>query len=44
MVLDGEIVALDDAGRPSFHGIQHLINLTSEHDIRRAEAQTPLVY
>ncbi|WP_036960488.1 ATP-dependent DNA ligase [Promicromonospora kroppenstedtii] len=39
VVLDGEIVALDRAGRPDFRRLQHRANLRKEHDVARARAQ-----
>jgi len=44
VVFDGEIVAFDDAGRPSFQVIQGRLNLTRKEDIRRMEAAIPVVY
>ncbi|MGD0765882.1 MAG: DNA ligase D, partial [Dehalococcoidia bacterium] len=44
MVLDGEIVALDQEGRPSFERLQQRLNLTGEPEIHRAEAQVPVIY
>ncbi|MHB8589106.1 MAG: non-homologous end-joining DNA ligase [Candidatus Dormibacteraceae bacterium] len=44
VVLDGEIVALDDKGRPSFEEIQQRMGLTSETEIRRKMKQVPVTY
>jgi bifunctional non-homologous end joining protein LigD len=44
LVLDGEIVAFDDDGRPSFQRIQPRIHLAAEADIRRQSQLTPVVY
>jgi len=44
LVLDGEIVALDDRGVPSFQRLQQRLNLSREPDIRRAEDQVPVLY
>ena len=42
MVLDGEIVALDENGVPSFQTIQQRLNLSREADIKRMEEQIPV--
>jgi bifunctional non-homologous end joining protein LigD len=42
-VLDGEIVALDDGGRPSFEVLQQRMNVASESAVRRLMARVPVV-
>jgi bifunctional non-homologous end joining protein LigD len=43
-VLDGEIVAFDDAGQPSFERLQGRMNLASEAAVRRRMADCPVTY
>ena len=43
-VLDGEIVALDERGVPSFERLQSRINVTRAADIERAAREHPAVY
>jgi bifunctional non-homologous end joining protein LigD len=44
IVLDGEIVALNDEGKPDFGRLQHRMHLGSESAVRRVMKSTPVVY
>ena len=44
MILDGELVAFDAAGRPSFGAMQDRFQLKSAADIARADQRSPVVF
>ncbi|HET9719916.1 MAG TPA: DNA ligase D [Solirubrobacteraceae bacterium] len=43
-VLDGEIVAFDEHGKPSFERLQSRMHVTGAAQIKRLQASTPVVY
>ena len=44
LILDGEVVALDEQGRPSFERLQTRMHLASDSAVRRRLRDTPVTY
>ncbi len=44
VVLDGEVVAFDDKGRPSFGRLQHRMHVGSAAEVRRRAEEVPISY
>jgi bifunctional non-homologous end joining protein LigD len=44
LILDGEIVAFDDEGRPSFERLQSRMHLASDSAVKRRLRDTPVTY
>jgi bifunctional non-homologous end joining protein LigD len=44
MILDGEIVAFDPSGRPSFNALQNRVQAKTATELKAAEQNVPVVY